>query len=215
MTRMQRSKFITGAAASAVAIVLLGGVAFACIPWYGEGSVAVTDPNGGGGSPANSGVFEAEGSVSNMLYCDSGDTVFPGYDFSAAGEADGGDVVVVSVNATTACGGSQLSAGTNYSVILNNPTAGGTMPYQSVNVGGNAAWSMVGGQGCFTNPTPTGNKVLATNFSVNSNGVGVATYTLPNMTTVNAATNASLLCVGRTSPQSEGIFIPVQIEAVS
>ena len=194
-----------------VALTLMAGLAYACVDWYGDGQIsAVNDGNGGGGDPAASGVFTGTGNGADMNYCDSG-TTFPGYEFSDAAQADGGDTITVSVaTGSGACNGAgnKLNQGNN-SILLRNSTA-----FSRITVGGTPAWSMINGQGCWAGVSI---RTLGT-FSVNSSGNANGTFTLPSpLTTANGASNSSLLCVGQDPAigATKAIFIPIQIEATA
>lgn len=216
LTRSQRA--LSAVATTGVAVIVGAvGTAYACVPLKGDGQVNVTGDNTDGTITQNSGTFTGNvGAPTPLLYCESG-TTEPGYDSSAEAQADGGDVITVTVNSSSdpTCAG-QLATGTNYSVIINNPTTASASPFTLVTVGATNAWSIVKTTGCFTSATPNGNKTLTTSFSVNSLGAGTGTFTLPSMNRVDGTNAASSVCVGRKTvgaQTAQGIFVPMKIEA--
>ena len=190
-----------------IVIVLAAGTAYACVPFKGNGQVEVSDPSPGGGAPQNSGTHTGRNGT-NLQYCDSG-TTFPGWTNDAEAQADGGDVITVSVFEKAGTCAGKLDDGT-YSVIVNNATVASASPFTFT--GG--VWSMVATTGCFTSATPNGNITLDTAFMVDANGDGTKTYTLPSMNRVDGTLAASSLCVGSPSTGlDQGIFVPIIIEA--
>lgn len=209
MSRLQRKLLVGGFVATA-AVMAVATVGYACVPFKGDGQVNVSDPNGGGGTPQNSGTTTGDGTATNMRFC--GNTVTPGFTTAAEGQADGGDVITVSVNtASSPCAGinNKLSQGL-HSVVLNNSSTDGDVPFTMI---GGSTWSMRAGKGCFTSPAPSGNIILDTAFSVNGSGVGTKTYTLGSMNRVDGTNQASLLCVGQGGANAQGTFVPMKIEA--
>ncbi len=110
MCAMQR-KFVLAFFGAGVALVVAASAAYACVPLRGDGEVAVIgtpDLLDTATTPQNSGTFTgttktADGTVGSLRYCESGPTVFPGWDRDQEAQADGGDVIVVTVKQSTTC----------------------------------------------------------------------------------------------------------------
>lgn len=217
-----RRKVLVGGFAAGAALLTAGSAAFACVPFKGQLQVNVFDPSGGGGISQNSGTAVANGRTvaGDVLgYCGNGpsqpNSTNPGWTTAAEAQADGGDIITVSVSAATCAlnGGSNSSfPGGNYSVIINNAKTAAATPFTLTG----SSWSIVAGKGCFTSATPTGNITLDTAFSVNGTGSGTRTYTLPSMNRIDVASTgaASALCVGKGGTLGPvGIFVPIIIES--
>lgn len=205
-----RQKVMAGGFAAGVAFVTAASAAYACVPFRGAAQVNVTNT----GTQQNSGTHVGEGSSTTPLqYCDSGSGVTPGYTNDAEAQANGGNVITVSVSASTGACVSQLPQGLK-SVIINNAKTASASPFTLVSNGtlGNV-WSIVRTTGCFTSATPNGNITLDTAFSVNSLGAGTKTYTLPSMNRVDGTNAASSVCVGTAGSTGRAIFVPMKIEA--
>jgi len=214
MCAMQR-KFLLAFFGAFVALVVAASAAYACVPFKGDGEVAVTgtpDIFDTATTPQNSGTFTGTPTGGSLRYCESG-TTQPGWDTGPEAQADGGDVIVVTVKQGSTTCTEQLDAG-NYSVIVNNATTASASPFTLVT---NAAtvnvWSIVKTTGCFTSATPNGNITLTTSFSVNAAGDGTGTFVLPSMNRVDGTNAASSLCVGRgaATGSAQGIFVPLKI----
>lgn len=179
---------------AALAVVLLGSTAFACVTFKGD--LTVTSSSGTSGNTVS-------GNEGSMTYCTGGNPV-------TAGTAGKLDSLRVQVAAATRCTSStnHLNSGNN-TVYLNNAKTDSAVPFRY----DGSKWVFQNGTGCFKNPP--GNILLTGSYSVSGgpNYTGDQTFLLTAYTLnrVDPANMASALCVGA---GGLGIFAPVRITSI-
>ena len=162
------------------AIVLTASAAFACLTT--KGSLTIS------GATTGATVI---GKNTQMGFCSN--------PTSAASQARGSNITVTVAKAT--CGTTtQLPAKNTYQVRLNSSTSNPQWLWNG------SAWVFQTGTGCWAGGVTY--QTLTTSYSVNSNGDGSASLTVPSDANVSEPNEAAGVCVG---DGTNGIFAPLRI----
>lgn len=196
MTNTRR--FLVASFTIVSALLLVTGIAYACVPFFGDATVDVV-PTGSGRQDSQ---LVSGSGVNHREYCG-------GVNPTTDARFNGTDTLVVTVAESDGACTTKLTS-RNHTVIVNNAMADSLAPYTL----SNGSWVGTADTGCFFGGGPAGNVTLDTSFSVDAAGSGQKTYTLTGMNRSDPANLASALCVGHPTQGAstgEGIFVPVRV----